>query len=131
MRECAARGLKMDDFERRNPIVLHAGLGAELARERYGVDDPQVLSAIRNHTLAAAGMSRLDTIVYLADALEPGRDYPERAALEALAFANLEAALCAVLRSSVEYLQERGLEAAPQTLAALAALDPERKPLFA
>jgi predicted HD superfamily hydrolase involved in NAD metabolism len=111
--------------------VLHAPLGAELARERYGVDDPAVLSAIRKHTVAAADMSPLDTIVYLADALEPGRNYPERAALETLAFADLDAALRAVLRSSVEYLIVRGLEAAPQTLAALAAHEPERKPLFA
>ena len=53
MRECAARGLEVDAFERRNPIVLHARLGAELARERFDVKDEGVLSAIRKHTIAA------------------------------------------------------------------------------
>ncbi len=118
--ECTARGLAIDPFERRHPIVLHARLGAELARERFGVRDEGVLEAIRRHTLAAPGMSHLDAIVYLADALEPGREYPQRAELEALAFRNLDDAMVAVLRSSLAYVRERGLEAAPQTLAALA-----------
>ena len=130
--ECEARGLTIDAFERRNPIVLHARLGAELARERFGVDDEGVLDAIRRHTLGAPDMSRLDAIVYVADGLEPGRDFPEREAMERLAFADLDRALEAVLRSSVRYLRTRGLEAAPQTLAALTRYDSlERTPLSA
>ncbi len=132
VRECVQRGLPIDDFERRHPIVLHAPLGAELARELFGVTDPAVLSAIRKHTVAAAAMTRLDSIVYLADALEPGRDYAERARFEALAFEDIEAAMLAVIRSSLDYLRARGLEAAPATLAALAAHEAlERSPLSA
>ncbi len=127
--ESTARGLAIDDFERTNPIVLHAPLGAEIVRDRFGIEDPGILSAIRRHTLAAQGMSRLDTIVYLADALEPGRDFPEREGLEALAFDDLDRALAAVLRSSIAYLRTRGLVAAPQTLVALETL--ERTPLSA
>ena len=130
--ECEERGMPIDAFERRHPVVLHARLGAELARERFGVDDAGVLDAIRRHTVAAADMSRLDTIVYLADGLEPGRDFREREGLERLAFRDLDRALQAVLTGSVAYLQTRGLEAAPQTLAALARYDAlERTPLSA
>ncbi|HZW53928.1 MAG TPA: bis(5'-nucleosyl)-tetraphosphatase (symmetrical) YqeK, partial [Candidatus Elarobacter sp.] len=57
LRECAERGMPVDAFERANPVVLHARLGAELARERFGVEDEGVLSAIRKHTLADAVMS--------------------------------------------------------------------------
>jgi predicted HD superfamily hydrolase involved in NAD metabolism len=128
--ECEARGLAIEPFERRHPIVLHARLGAELARERFDVRDEGILEAIRRHTLAAPGMSRLDAIVYLADGLEPGRDYPQRAELETLAFRDLDGALRAVLRSSLAYVRDRGLEAAPQTLAALASLT-ERSSLSA
>ncbi len=131
-RECEGRGLPIGAFERRHPIVLHAPLGAELAREVFGVDDPAVLSAIRNHTLASPGMTRLDTIVYIADGVEPGRTYADRAAFEALAFRDLDAAMTAVVRSSVRYLEGRGLETAPQTRAALASLEAlERSPLSA
>jgi predicted HD superfamily hydrolase involved in NAD metabolism len=130
--ECEARGLAIDGFERRNPIVLHARLGAELACERFGVEDEGVLDAIRRHTVGSPDMSRLDAIVYVADGLEPGRDFPEREAMERLAFADLDRALEAVLRSSLGYLRKRGLEAAPQTLAALSRYDSlERTPLSA
>lgn len=114
--ECAQRGMPISTFEQQNPIVLHARLGAELARERFGVDDPGVLSAIRKHTVADGVMSPLDAVVYLADGLEPGRSFPERAALAALAFQDPDAAMRAVLSSSIAYLSSRGLAIAPQTL---------------
>jgi len=116
--ECAARGLPVDPFERANPIVLHARVGAELARERYGVDDESVLSAIRKHTLADAVMSPLDAVVFLADGVEPGRDFGDRAALAALAFHDLDAAMRAALQSSIAYLRSRGQAISPHTLAA-------------
>jgi predicted HD superfamily hydrolase involved in NAD metabolism len=118
LRECAERGMPVDAFERSHPVVLHARLGAELARERFGVDDPDVLSAIRKHTLADAVMGPLDKVIYLADGLEPGRDFADRAALAALALRDLDAAMRAVLASSVAYLRARDLTVAPQTLAA-------------
>lgn len=121
LRECAERGLAIDAFERANPVVLHAPLSAELARERFGVDDPDVLSAIRKHTLADAVMGPLDKVVYLADGLEPGRDFTDRAALAALALRDLDAAMRAAIASSVAYLRARGLAVAPRTLAAAAA----------
>jgi len=119
IRECATRNLVIDAFERRNPLVLHARLGAELARERFGVHEEAILSAIRKHTTAAPNMSRLDEVVYLADGLEAGREFPERAQLERLAFADLGAAMYGVLHAGVAHLRARELEIAPQTLVAL------------
>ena len=120
MRECEARGMTIDAFERETPIVLHARLGAELAREHFGITDEAILSAIARHTVGAAGMSRLDAIVYLADGLEPGRDFQQRAGLESLAFRSLDDAMIAVIRSSFAYLSAKNLPVAPQTLQALA-----------
>jgi predicted HD superfamily hydrolase involved in NAD metabolism len=119
LRECDARGLAVDAFERENPVVLHARLGAELAREMFGIDDEAVLSAIRKHTLGAAAMSPLDEIVYLADSLEPDRDFAARAAILELAFRDLRAAMRALLESTLSYLRSRGYATAPQTLAAI------------
>ena len=118
LRECTERALPVDAFERANPIVLHARLGAELARERFGITDEAVLSAIRKHTLADAVMNPLDAVLYLADGLEPGRDFDDRAELAALAFRDLDAALRATLRSSIGQLARAGRTVAPQTLAA-------------
>lgn len=118
LHECAARGMAIDDFERANPIVLHARLGAELARERFGIADGDVRSAIAKHTVAAGEMSTLDEVVYLADGLEPGRDFPEREQLAALALRDLRGAMRATIASSLAYLRRRGLAVAPQTIAA-------------
>ncbi len=116
--ECAARGLATDAFERAHPIVLHARLGAEIARE-FGERDEAVLQAIARHTVAADEMTAFDAVVYLADALEPGRDYPAREALAALAFDDLDLAMHDVIHSSVDHLMLRGEAVAPETAVAL------------
>ncbi|MBV8637222.1 MAG: bis(5'-nucleosyl)-tetraphosphatase (symmetrical) YqeK [Candidatus Eremiobacteraeota bacterium] len=116
--ECELRGMPIDAFERENPIVLHARLGASLAQESFAVHDPAVLSAIEKHTVAAAVMSPLDCVVYLADGLEPGRKFAEREALWRLACTDLHAAMRATLAHSLGYLEREGISAAPQTLAA-------------
>lgn len=115
--ECRRRGVPIDAFERRNPIVLHAPLGAELAREQFGIEDPEVLSAIAKHTLGAEAMSPLDCVVYLADALEPGRDFANRRKIWDLARVDLPAAMSAAIVDSFIYLASLGREPAPQTLA--------------
>ncbi len=117
LQECERRAMPIDAFERRNPIVLHAPLGAALARESFDVRDPDVLSAIAKHTLGAAEMSPLDCVVYLADALEPGRDYANRATIWNLAKRNVPAAMSAAIADSLVYLAAQGREPAPQTLA--------------
>jgi len=67
----------------------------------------------------------------LADGLEPGRSFAERATYEALAFRSLDDAMEAVLRSSLGYLRESNLEAAPQTLTALRRYQSQRSSLSA
>jgi predicted HD superfamily hydrolase involved in NAD metabolism len=68
-----AEGLVLDPVDRADPRLLHADVGAIIARDEFGVGDVEVLDAIRNHTLGQPGMSALSCIIYLADALEPGR----------------------------------------------------------
>lgn len=66
-------GLTLDSVDIANPHLLHAEAGAIVARDRFGVFDPDILQAIRDHTLGSPGMSPLSCVVYLADGLEPGR----------------------------------------------------------
>lgn len=119
LRESKARGIVIDAFARANPIVLHAPLSAHLARDEYGVRDPEILSAIAKHTLANAEMGTLDCILYLADALEPGREYAGRADAAALAERDLKAAMRVTITSSLRYLTQRNLPLAPQTAGAM------------
>ena len=116
--ECEARSLGIDAFERANPVVLHARLGAAIAAESFGVQDQDVLAAIEKHTTAAAVMSPLDCVVYLADGLEPERDFPERAALWDLATNDLTSAMRETIKSSIRHLTRKGQSVAPATAAA-------------
>jgi predicted HD superfamily hydrolase involved in NAD metabolism len=68
-----AEGLVIDPVDQINPHLLHAQVGAIVARDQFGVDDSEVLDAIRNHTLGNPEMSLLSCVVFLADSLEPGR----------------------------------------------------------
>ncbi|HEX3369017.1 MAG TPA: bis(5'-nucleosyl)-tetraphosphatase (symmetrical) YqeK [Candidatus Cybelea sp.] len=116
--ESEERGIAIGDAERAHPMLLHAKLGAEIARERFGIDDAEVLSAIEKHTTGAAKMSLLDCIVYLADSLEPGRSFERRPALWQLARNDLASAMRAVLLSAIEHNVRKGQATLPATLAA-------------
>lgn len=118
LEEAALRQIPIDDYAREHPIVLHAALGADIARETFGIANEAVLSAIRKHTLGDREMSPLDCVLYLADGLEPGRAFAEREKLLALAFEDLGGAMAATLESTFLFLREKGLTAAPQSLQA-------------
>jgi ribosome silencing factor RsfS/YbeB/iojap len=123
--ECARRGIAIGEAERRRPVLLHAALSAELARERFGVSDPDVLSAIAKHTLGDEEMSPLDCAVFLADSLEPGREFPEREALWHLARSDMRDAMRATLAAGAAYLRGKGIEPAERALAAERAFSAE------
>lgn len=106
--ESRARGMAISAAERDHPTLLHARLGAVLARERFGIEDAEILSAIEKHTLGAEEMSPLDCVVYLADSLEPHRSFAERAELWQLALCDLRAATRETMRlSGIHHARKR------------------------
>lgn len=87
-------GLSLDPVDQLNPHLLHAAVGAVVARDRFDVQDPSILGAIANHTLGSPGMDLLSCVVFLADTLEPGRgDTEPLRALRQLSQENLAAAV--------------------------------------
>ncbi len=100
--ECEARDMRIEPIEREHPVLLHARLGAAIARELFGVEDAEVLRAIEKHTTGGPEMSPLDCAVYLADSLEPGRSFPERAELWQLALRDLAGAMRETVRLAAE-----------------------------
>lgn len=73
-----AEGLALDEVAYDNPHLLHADVGAIVARDEFSVTDAGVLAAIANHTLGQPEMDSLSCIVFLADSLEPGRGDTEQ-----------------------------------------------------
>lgn len=84
--------------------LLHAEVGAFVARRDYGIEDHEVLDAIRYHTSGRKGMSLLEKVVCLADYIEPGRDFPGVDTIRDLAKHNLTEALIAGFDSTISFL---------------------------
>lgn len=104
---CAKAGIVVTDFERKNPFLLHAKLGAYVAEEVYKVKDPDILSAISWHTTGKPRMTQLEQIIYVADYIEPNRyKAPNLADIRKLAFEDLDLCMYRILRDTVEYLKE-------------------------
>lgn len=96
--------------------VYHAVTGYLYARDVLGIADPRILNAIRYHTTGRAGMSRMEKIVYLADAVSYERDYPDAERLRQLAFADLDACMLEVLAFTVEKLVGKRVPIVQDTL---------------
>ena len=88
--------------------LLHSKTGAILAKAEYGVSDA-VENAIRWHTTGRAGMSKLEKVIYLADYIEPMRDFDGVDILRALAFESLDEAMILGLEMSVKDMKKRGI----------------------
>lgn len=112
-------GLPVGDFERESPKLLHGPVAAELARQELGFEDGEVLEAIRIHTTGAPGMSGLALAVYVADKIEPARDYPSVERLRELAGIDLHAAAREALRRAIAYNEQRGRDVHPESRATL------------
>ncbi len=111
LKMCSQHHLLISDFEREHPFLLHAKLGAFLAEEKYGVKDPEILSAIRFHTTGRAEMSKLEKIVYIADYIEPMRDKaPNLLEIRKLAFQDLDECMYQILKDTLGYLEENPKE---------------------
>ncbi len=86
--------------------TLHGHTAAALLKEKGYVEDEEVLSAIKWHTTGKAGMNMLEKIVYIADYMEPNRDFPGVEKLRELAFANIDKAVLLGLQMSINHIIE-------------------------
>ncbi len=100
-------GLPVGDFERERPILLHGPVAAELAREDLGVEDGEILDAVRVHTTGEPGMGPLALALFVADKIEPGREQSGVEDLRELAPVSLHRAARAALEDSISYNERR------------------------
>ena len=119
---CAAYGKLLDDFSKRYPKTLHALTGSMVAKRIFG-ENEAVVSAIEFHTTGRADMTLLEKIIYVADYMEPNRDFPGVERLRELAFTDLDAALKLGLEMTLEHLGEQGVAVSPASRDALAWLN--------
>ena len=104
---CRRYGIELDELEREALKLLHAKTGAAIARDVFGVDD-EIYSAIRWHTTGRAGMTLLEKIMYLADYIEPSRDFPGVDKLRAVCYKDLDEGLLMGLEMTIEEMTGMG-----------------------
>lgn len=110
----------IDTVMRDSKALMHALAGMCMARDVYGISDPDVLGAIRWHTTGHGNMTKLEKIVYLADVIEPNRKpWPGLEALRAACRRDLDEAMHLALRQSLVHVQTQDKPLHPDTLAAL------------
>lgn len=117
----AEYGILLDDFARQYPKTLHAVTGAAVARDMFG-ENEAVVRAIESHTTGKANMNLLETILYVADYMEPTRDFPGVEQLRYLTTVDMEKALQCGLEMTLEHLKEQGAVVSPASREALAYL---------
>lgn len=105
----AKLSIKVDETEKNQPILLHAKLGVYYAQHKYGVTDKEILDGILYHTTGAPDMTPLAMAVYLADLLEPTRDFPGINKMRQLAKEDMEKAMMCAYGQTIRYLLEYDL----------------------
>lgn len=111
-----ANGLRVTPAERVTPMLLHGAVGYALANAIFGFDDAQLQAACAYHTTGAPGMGPLAKIVYLADMIEPGRDFPGVEVLRSEAAQNLDIAVLHATDTTLRHLINKQRPADPRAL---------------
>ena len=96
--------------------VWHGMVGIYKIQEDLRLADPEILRAIEVHTVGSAQMSDLDKVVYVADYIEPNRDFPGVEQAREIAHVSLNQAVAYETAHTVEHLAHKGLPIYPQTL---------------
>lgn len=92
-----------------NANLAHSKIAAFIMERDYHVQDQDIINAVKYHTTGRADMSKLEKIIYLADAIEPNRSYPGMEEIRDLAYRDLDEACLASLLHSIDYVNSRGL----------------------
>lgn len=115
---CKEYGMILDAFSKTNPKTIHALTGSLVAQRIFG-ENEAVVSAIRHHTTGKANMNLLEKIIYVADYMEPNRDFPGVEKLRKLAYTDIDAALKLGLEMTINMLKEQGREVSSESMDAL------------
>ncbi|MBE3570400.1 MAG: bis(5'-nucleosyl)-tetraphosphatase (symmetrical) YqeK [Bacillales bacterium] len=96
--------------------LWHAPVGAYLTKTEAGIEDEEVLDAIRYHTSGRPNMTVLEKVIYLADYIEPGRQFPGVDEVREMAERSLDEALIQALKNTIVFLLKKNQPVFPDTL---------------
>lgn len=91
-------------LDKKNSKICHAEIGAVVAKELYQVND-EICQAIKYHTIGNIDMNMLDKIIFIADKIESGKNYPGIEEERDLAYKNIDKALINCLENTKKKLE--------------------------
>ncbi|WP_066503359.1 bis(5'-nucleosyl)-tetraphosphatase (symmetrical) YqeK [Abyssisolibacter fermentans] len=100
-------GIIRNDYFKDTKELMHAELGACIAKNIYDIKDMDIINAIRYHTTGRENMSRLEKIVFLADYIEPARDFCGVEEIRKLSFRDLDLAILKALDNTIKFLIQK------------------------
>ena len=110
-------GISISPIEEDNPDLLHSKAGSVIAREKYGIDDEEILSAIFFHTTGKPNMTFLEKNIFLSDCIEPNRGgIPGIDGIRSMAFTDIDKAVTMACLGTIEHLKRDSLQMDPITL---------------
>lgn len=113
---CQKNKIEITKVEMENPVLLHAKVGAFYAKEKYGIQNEEILNAILYHTTGRPDMGLLEKIIYVADYIEPHRKkLPRLSEIRKIAFEDLDMAIYMILENSLMYLEKGDSQIDPTT----------------
>ncbi|MDL4841473.1 bis(5'-nucleosyl)-tetraphosphatase (symmetrical) YqeK [Aquibacillus rhizosphaerae] len=95
--------------------LWHGPVGALLIKREVGINDLSILNAIRWHTTGKAGMNKLEKIIFLADYIEPGRDFPGVDKVREQAKADLDLGCWLAAKNTIQFLMSKNQPIYPDT----------------
>lgn len=114
---CEEYGVRLDALEQKAVKLLHSKTGACIARGVFGQPDA-VYDAIFWHTTGKADMTTLEKVLYIADYMEPNRDFDGVERLRHLAYTDLDKAMLLGVEMTIQEMQQRQVPIHTNTLQA-------------
>lgn len=108
LKYCREHDVPLKDICKTERSLIHAPLGAYIAKAEFGVDDEEILTAIYYHTTGHENMALLTKILYIADAIEPGRTQAGVETLREAAYTDLNEALIRSIDSTIRHIVNKG-----------------------
>ncbi|WP_130806566.1 bis(5'-nucleosyl)-tetraphosphatase (symmetrical) YqeK [Senegalia massiliensis] len=109
-------GIILDAVMKNNPHLIHPFLGAELAKVKYNILDEDILNAIKYHTTGRKNMSMLEKIIFIADYIEPGRNFPGLEKIREISFEDIDLGIILAMDNTLKYIINKGWLIHPNTI---------------
>ena len=124
--KCVDYDIELDEFEQKNPGLMHAKVGERVAQIELGIRDKEVLAAVKWHTLGHPGMGDLEKIIFVADMIEDGRSFTGVDELRRTAFENLDDGVEACIKATINFNTTHNREIHPMAYEVLKWLEEKK-----